>query len=212
MEFFHQPIDCAVHGEEPSTAEMDASKPRTLIMGVEVTCRGDRDLGAAPFVQFNVPHNHPLRNPSLFKGNVELSEISAKLGIPVRGWRSTESYMEYHDTSNTTACKLFMDMTFAAHTINHPFGEVPQQWQNNSGNVMLVRADDQDLTVDEAELLCQFVEDKLEGMMWAAVDYQEFVLEDSEKPLETRIELARKEFQKAVDFISRENMEAFKLK
>src|SRR2546421_224813 len=65
-----------------------------------------------------------------------------------------------HPDSNITASKLFMEPKICSPG----WGWGPMRWQTSIGSVLLVRADDTDLLIDDAELLCRFCEWKLQPL------------------------------------------------
>ena len=74
------------------------------------------------------------------------------------------------------------------------WGWAPSYWQNDVGDVVLVRLDGQDLTVSDAELLCRFCEWKLQPLF-----------EDG-----LGAGLVQRSRREVVDFITAENMASFR--
>lgn len=177
---------------------LQIDKSRHSISGVKVTCFGTQKLhGAGPFVQVSVGPTHIARETLPFES--EISPISCSVGLPVRAWKmpSNDEWLNRPDwdfstypDSNPTACKLFMNPNLDSPR----WGWAPLHWQCGIGDVLLIRADDNDLSVDDAELLCRFCEWKLQPMF-----------EDS-----LGAGWVQRSKQEIVDFITRENMEKFR--
>lgn len=177
---------------------LQIDKSRHTISGVKVTCFGTQKLnGAGPFVHVSVGPTHVARGASF--PECEISPISCSVGLPVRVWKMPSNdewihrpdwYFSTYPDSNPTACKLFMNPN-----IDSPWwGWAPLCWQCGIGDVLLIRADDNDLSVDDAELLCRFCEWKLQPMFEDALGAG----------------WVQRSKQEVVDFITRENMEKFR--
>lgn len=177
---------------------LQIDKSHHTISGIKVTCFSTQKLnGAGPFVQVSVGPTH-VAHRALFSES-EISPISCLVGLPVRAWKmsSNDEWLNHpdwgfseHPDNNSTACKLFRNLN-----INSPWwGLAPLHWGCGIGDVLLIRADDNNLSVDDAELLCQFCKWKLQLMFEDALGAG----------------LVQRSKQEVVDFITRENMEKFR--
>ena len=137
---------------------LQIDKSHHTISGIKVTCFSMQKLNkAGPFVHVSVGPTHVVCGASF--PECEISLISCSVGLPVRVWKMPSNdewihhpdwYFSMYSDSNPTACKLFMNPN-----IDSPWwGWVPLCWQCGIGDVLLIRADDNDLSVDDAELLC----------------------------------------------------------
>ncbi|KAL1970693.1 hypothetical protein VTN77DRAFT_4337 [Rasamsonia byssochlamydoides] len=136
-------------------------------MGVKLPCHGERKLhGADAFVSVEVPKSHPI---ILNATAVEtfISPISKMVGLPVQARKLSSNRLwdqrlpiwdeNMGPLSNHTACMLFLEPRLD----NSDWGFAPMYWQSEIGDVLLVRIDQQDLTVQQAKVLCYFCEKKL---------------------------------------------------
>ena len=95
-----------------------------------------------------------------------------------------------HPDNNSTACKLFRNPN-----IDSPWwGLAPLHWGCGIGDILLIRADDNNLSVDDAELLCWFCKWKLQPIFKDVLGAG----------------LVQRSKQEVVNFIIRENMEKFR--
>ncbi|KAF4631807.1 hypothetical protein G7Y89_g6314 [Cudoniella acicularis] len=166
------------------------------IRGVKICCYGEVKLhGADPYVPIEVPDLHPIR--STFSVGVGISSISKLLGIPIKLWKfpDIENWINppgWDDTfgadSNSDAAFLMME----SDPSQESWGWAPFPWTIDLGNVLAVRTDDIDLSVEEMRLICYFIRRKVLPMIEDA--------SGSGSIPRTR--------QEVIDFITRENMES----
>lgn len=188
-------LDYFIKYADDSVEVRDVESPSrgdNTILGVKVACYGQQKLhGAAEFMSVEVPTRR-------FSGG-ETSAISILVGLPLKAARlgSNDDWAYLPDweysmgpSSNRTACMLFLETN-----IDSPrWGFAPLSWQLGIGDVLLVRADGKDLSVEQAELLCRFCRLKLQPLF-----------EDS-------LGVGRVQRSKAevIAYINAENMEVYK--
>jgi len=192
----------ATYGDDNVSVLEQGINPPTrsynAVLGVKVTCFGEQKLHSAkPFVQVLVPVTHVERNNLYPEG--EISPISRLVGLPIRAWKFTTKgewqnradwEFNMHPDSNLTASKLFMEPEICSPG----WGWAPMCWQTGIGNVLLLRADDTDLLVEDAELLCRFCEWKLQPLFEDALGGGR----------------THRSKQEVVDFITMDNMGKFR--
>jgi len=139
------------------------------IWGVKVNCHGEEILhGADKFTRVAVD----LNIPEEFK----VSPVSKLLHLPVKAAKvkTTDAWAEYpewnydpddHGSStrpehNPEAGALFVDVSLSSSN----WGQIPKEWGENIGNVLLLRDDGEDMLVEEAEALCRFCTEVLMPM------------------------------------------------
>lgn len=137
------------------------------IHGVKVCCYGELKLHATkPFVSVNVPRAHPTR---LTYSEGTISSISNLLGMPLKLWKIPESNAWINPPgwnenmtadSNQNAAFLMME----TDPQKSDWGWTPRYWNSDLGNVLAVRLDGEDLTVDDVSMMCQFARLKLQPM------------------------------------------------
>ena len=177
------------------------SKGHDSVWGVRVNCSGEQLLhGVDEFVRVEVPSRHPAHPARKYVNSLdcETSSISKLVGLPIRGFRMPFEHNYDQATgehpgmtdSNVAAMALFKE----ANITSDRWGFGPMLWNLALGNILLVRDDEEDLDVKEAQLLSVFCQEKVSPMFedtWGA----------------GFVERTR---QEVVDFITPENFEAFK--
>jgi hypothetical protein len=138
--------------EEPSS---------NTVWGVKVNCHGEQVLhGADKFIRVAVDSNIP--------ETFEVSPVSKLLNLPVKAAKvkTTDAWAMYpelnydldnHGSSarpehNPEAGALFVDVDLSSSN----WGQIPKEWGENIGNVLLLRDDSEDISLEEAEALCRF--------------------------------------------------------
>ncbi|KAL3441576.1 hypothetical protein BJX65DRAFT_313664 [Aspergillus insuetus] len=189
MDYLRSYGDTHVRESIPGTRHRSSTTAR----GVKICCVGETDLHASePFVSVDVTiANQRALGPGY------ISPISVSLGMPIVLWKDPNC--EFLDdqpgwdnsrllsaSDNDNAISLCME----TDTAKLAWGFAPFPWVDYFGNVFAVRADWEDLAVQDVEMMCYFARDLLRPMF-------EDVLE-SGASLENKDDL--------LDFITWENM------
>ncbi len=150
------------------TDPLDPNCTDRTIRGVKICCYGEIRLhGAEPYVPVEVQETHPVRSGIAAQGDV--SPISNLLGNSLRLWRFPDSknWVDppgWNDNmspeSNQDAAFLMMETDPGRES----WGWAPLHWSIDIGNVLVIRADNSDLDVDELRLICYFIRRKLRPM------------------------------------------------
>ncbi|KAI9740069.1 MAG: hypothetical protein M1818_004820 [Claussenomyces sp. TS43310] len=186
-----------------ATSEVREINPETYvrtpraIRGVKICCYGEIKLhGSEPYVPVEVPKVHPIYQRYIRE---DVSPISKLLGRSIRLWKfpDIEAWIDppgWNENlcadSNPNAAFLMI----GADPKSTGWGWAPLYWNNEIGNVLVVRDDGGDLSVDELRLMCHFVRRKLQPMF-----------EDS-----MGAGLVARTKHEVLRFITRENMEKCK--
>ncbi|KAI1774545.1 hypothetical protein F4818DRAFT_418218 [Hypoxylon cercidicola] len=144
-------------GGKPAAAGVSASNgngdgERESIMGVQLNCQEQ----GSTMCRIKVARTHPIRN-----GQGEVSPISRLVGMPLRLRKNQERFADW---GNQTACWMMVDVDID----NEAWGFAPMQWQLHINNVLAVREDGQDLTVQNVMDLHCFCADFLDVVQDAA--------------------------------------------
>ena len=128
---------------------------------MKVNCLGEKILhGADKFIRVAVNLNIP--------ENFEVSPVSKLLNLPVKAAKvkTTDDWATYPEWSydpddhgsstrpehNPEAGALFVDVGLSSSD----WGQIPKKWGENIGNVLLLRDDGKDMSLEEVEALCRF--------------------------------------------------------
>ncbi|KAF2503385.1 hypothetical protein BU16DRAFT_39086 [Lophium mytilinum] len=177
-------------GKEPE-------KTANTMRGVKITCKSEQDLrGKKPFVAVQVSTNHA----ATLDG--EVSPISKLVNMPFRAWKIPQS-SEARGHGNSLANQAALFLMIDTNPKRPRWGFAPRHWQHGIGDVLLVREDGEDLTLEQAEVLSRFCQYKLIPMVQQATETEDFVV-SYRQPL---VGITK---QSVVDFITAENVEAFK--
>lgn len=171
-------------------------RPLATIRGVKICCLEEQHLhGSEPYVLVDISRAHPTR---LTYSRGDIAPVSRLLGMTLRLWRVTEmdqcaNYPEYSEDAgvkgNPNASFLMMETDPKAPR----WGWAPLEWNTNLGNVIAVRADDEDLTVDDVRMMCHFARHELQPLF--------------EDALGSGIVPRTK--QEVLNFATKENMQAY---
>ena len=138
--------------EEPSS---------NTIWGVRINCYGEQILhGVDKFIRAAVDWNIP--------EDFEVSLVSKLLNLPVKAAKikTTDAWGQYPEWNydmedhgsptrpehNPEAGALFVDVNLSSSG----WGQIPNKWGENIGNVLLLRDDGEDMSLEEAEALCRY--------------------------------------------------------
>jgi hypothetical protein len=154
------------YGNKSTTQSGDDSQGRSpaTIRGVMICCYGERKLhGSERYVSVQVPTHHPTRTVGK---SGSISPISRRLGMPLRLWKypDIETWIDppgWNETicaeSNQDAAYLMMETDPKSSS----WGFAPLYWNQSLGNVLVIREDEKDLSVDDLGAICRFVRKKL---------------------------------------------------
>lgn len=180
--------------ETRETASNVKDRKPVAVCGVKICCYGEEMLhGSEPYVLVDVTRAHPTR--LTLGGEGSISPISERLGMPLRLWKYSDGdtwinppgWNDNMDAdSNPDAAFLMMETNLEKPT----WGWAPLCWNMELGNVLAVRTDDQDLTVNDVKMMCDFTRRKLQPMFEDALGSG----------------LISRTRQEVLDFITRENM------
>lgn len=164
-----------------------------------IHCYGEQKLhGSERFVAVEVPMSHPTRTVGL---DGSISPISQRLGTPLRLWKYRGQDIEaWTDppgwdenicaSSNQDAAFLMMETDPKSSS----WGFAPLYWNTDLGNVVVIREDEKDLSVDDLRAICHFTRKKLLLMF-----------ED-----ESGVGSFRRTKQEVLDFMTAENLAKFR--
>lgn len=179
------------------SGDISQARPPTSIRGVMIACYGERKLhGSDRFVAVEVSPHHPTR--TVVKHG-DVSPISRRLGMPLRLWKyeDIETWMDPPGWKWTKCAESNHDAACLMMEIDPErsgWAFAPLYWNTSLGNVLVVREDDKDLSVDDLGAICGFVGKRLLPMMDDALGYRE-------------MERTR---QEVLDFMTAENLDRFK--
>ncbi|KAH7134564.1 hypothetical protein B0J13DRAFT_641104 [Dactylonectria estremocensis] len=166
------------------------------IRGAKICCYGEIKLhGSEPHISVDITRGHPTRR----YGAGDVSSISERLVMPLKLWKDPNIGTWRHPpgwheiigaTSNQDAAFLMTRTDF------ENWGWAPPEWQVDLGNVIAVRVDDKNLTLDDFRAMCYFVRRKLQPMFEDALGLGSV--------LRTR--------KSVLDFITWENMQKYNAK
>ncbi|MCJ1389458.1 hypothetical protein MMC18_002315 [Xylographa bjoerkii] len=138
---------------------------RTMVQGVKITCEGDRKVShnPMPWIAVSVPRDHPVfmqKTPPEISRLVELPVLVKKYA-PDRLWKDhRQSY------DNVQATFLHVD----PDPQSQGWGWAPPEWQSYIGSVLVVRQDGKDLTLQQAEALCEICYDHMQSKIEASME------------------------------------------
>jgi hypothetical protein len=153
--------------ETRESANHPEDRISSTIRGVKICCYGEEKLHSSkPYISVDVSRAHPTR---LTYGECAISPISKLLGMPLKVWKypDTDNWINppgwaenMNADSNPNAAFLMME----TDPKNPRWGGVPPYWNTDLGNVLAVRDDDKDLTVEDIKMVCYFARLKLQPM------------------------------------------------
>lgn len=166
--------DFRVKEIEAPTLSGEIDRESDGILGVKVNSDAEiENHGAARFVPVIVREFHPMRCFSTLP--IMTSPISRLLGMPLKLWRIAdgESHQALHTSmayNSSLECNLsdncdITSLMMETELDSESWGFAPM-WTNLDylGNVVVIREDEQDLSVDQLKLLCHFCERKLQPL------------------------------------------------
>lgn len=139
----------------------------TRIRGVKICCYKEIKLHSSePYVCVDVPRAHPTRL-KYAKGTI--SPISKLLGMPLRLWKypAMDASNDPLGWGEDIAGENHQDAAFLMMETDPEkpdWGWAPLYWNMDLGNVLAIRADDEDLAVDDVRMMCYFSRKKLQPM------------------------------------------------
>ena len=135
------------------------------IIGVKICCYGEEKVhGSESYISVDVSRAHPTRL-TIPRGNI--SPISKLVGMPLRLWKYADidqwanlpGWIENKNPdSNPNAAFLMME----TDPEKADWGWAPLYWNRDLGNVLAVRADGKDLSVNDVKKMCYFARYKLQ--------------------------------------------------
>lgn len=143
------------------------TRPPMTIRGVKICCYGEIKLhGSEPYVSVDVPWAHPAH---LGYDQSSISPISKRLGMPLRLWKYQDilSWISPPGWGENMGADSNQDAAFLMMETDPDkpgWGWAPLYWNLDLGNVLAVRVDDKDLTVDDVRMMCHFTRRKLQPM------------------------------------------------
>ena len=123
------------------------------VRGVKINCKGDQ-LKFPKFAAVDVPAGHPV---FLYP----IAPISKLVGMPLHTWQYPLDSACQDNPENVPATFLHLNTDESS---GDWWGWAPMKWQNNVGNVLVVRNDNQDVSVQQVEALCHFCEFKMQPL------------------------------------------------
>ncbi|KAM5360443.1 hypothetical protein ACJA88_014832 [Fusarium oxysporum] len=140
----------------------------TSILGVKICCYGEIKLhNSETYIAVEVPKGHPTR---LMYRQGKVSPISKILGMPLilRKFDDIDVWIDPLGwDKNTMTADSNQDATFLMLETDPEkpdWGWAPPYWNAQLGNVLAVRADDQNLDVEDLRMMCSFARRKLGPM------------------------------------------------
>ena len=164
------------YGTTETTQSGDDSqgRPSTTIRGVMISCYGERKLhGSERYVSVQVPTHHPTRTVGK---DGSISPISRRLGMPLRLWKypDIERWIDPPGWNRTIGAESNQDAAFLmmeTDPTSSGWGFAPIYWNNSLGNVLVIREDEKDLSVDDLGAICRFVRKRLLRMFEDAAGF-----------------------------------------
>ena len=125
------------------------------VRGVKINCEGDQiNFGAPGYAAVDVPAAHPVfSNP--------VAPISKLVGMPLHTWQYPPDRASKDNPDNVPATMLHRNTD---EDSGNWWGWAPLKWQNDVGSVLVVRNDDQDVSVQQVEALCHFCQFKMQPL------------------------------------------------
>ena len=135
------------------------------VRGVKINCEGDQMcFGAAKFAAVDVPVGHPVFLEPI-------APISRLVGMPLHTWKCPPNRAwEDNDSSYTNVPATVLHRTTDEGS-GDLWGWAPMKWKNEVGNVLVVRGDDRDVSVQQVEALCHFCEFKMQPLFENALGF-----------------------------------------
>lgn len=163
----------------------------TVKRGVKICCYGEVRLhGSEQFVSVDVT-----RATRITLGDGAISPISSRLGMPLLLWKYPDLEFAFdragwlettQPESNQNAAFLMMDM----NPSSTQWGWAPLYWNTEIGNVLVLREDGEDLSLNHLSMIANFARNTLQRMFEDTMDTDP----NSDEKL------------KVLDFITWENM------
>lgn len=137
----------------------------TTVRGVKICCYGEVKLhGSDAFVGVNVTRSNRI---ALGKGSI--SPISVCLGMPITFWKDYDGEFthdpagwEENMTADSNPNVAFMMVE--TDPSRESWGWASLDWNSDIGNVLAVREDGRDLSVDDVAMMCCFARRKMQRM------------------------------------------------
>ncbi|KAH6848436.1 hypothetical protein B0I37DRAFT_391940 [Chaetomium sp. MPI-CAGE-AT-0009] len=168
--------------DRKQSGNFSQGRPPTAIRGVMISCYGERKLhGSERFVA------------------VECFPISRRLGVLLRLWKypDIETWIDIPGWNRTICAESNQDAAFLmmeTDTKGSHWGFAPLYWNTDLGNVLVIREDEKDFSVNDLGAICRFVRKRLLPMFEDAAGFG-------------NVERTK---QEVLEFITAENLENFK--
>ncbi|KAK3369844.1 hypothetical protein B0H63DRAFT_514109 [Podospora didyma] len=149
-------------------------RPPTTICDAMICCYGERKLhGSERYASVEVPTHHPTRTVGK---DGSISPISRRLGMPLRLWKypDIEAWIDPPGWNRTMGAESSQGAAFLMMETDPKssgWGLAPIYWNNSLGNVLVIREDEEDLSVDDLGAICRFVRKKLLPMFEDSADF-----------------------------------------
>ena len=125
------------------------------LRGVKIHCKGDqRTFGTGVYSAVDVPKDHPI-----FYGPI--APISQLVGMPIHTRKYPPDKLWKDSLAESTENVPATFLHLAADPSSDAWGWAPLSWQNDVGNVLVVRSDGQDVTTRQVEALSRFCQFKM---------------------------------------------------
>lgn len=180
--------------ETRESATHTEDRAPTIVRGVKICCYGEKRLhGSEPFISVDVSRAHPTR---LNDSEGCISPISELLGMSLKLWKytDTDNWIDLPGWDESLDAASNPDATFLMSETKlgkQNWGWAPLLWNMDIGNVLAVRADDQDLAVNDVRMMCYFARRKLQPLFEDALGGG----------------LISRTRQEVLDFITKENLD-----
>ena len=160
MQDYRNVVDYFIEYANVSVQDGELGRERNRkLRGVKIHCKGDqRAFGTEVYSAVDVPKDHPVfYNP--------IAPISQLVGMPIHTrkyppdklWKDSKIVPTFQNVPATL-------LHVAADPSSDAWGRAPLSWQNDVGNVLVVRSDGQDVTTRQVEALSRFCQFKMQPL------------------------------------------------
>ena len=143
--------------ESVKDEELGPDRNRKL-RGVKIHCKGvQRTFGTEVYSAVDVPKDHPIFHDPI-------APISQLVGTPIHTRKYPRDKLWKDNLFNPTENVPATFLHLVADPSDNWWGWAPMSWQNNVGNVLVVRSDGQDVTTRQVEALSRFCQFKMQPL------------------------------------------------
>ena len=154
-------------GEYTQDAARIARMPYKPICAVKVNCKGDQAVfGLEPYIQIEINRHHYVFSPlAELHSKWSRPKIAELIGVPLFLRQSGHDQAWERDSSQPPNVYNNQPITFlnmCTDPRSPDWGWAPFQWQTDVGSVVVARADQQDITPKQLEVICSYCQTELQ--------------------------------------------------